>query len=497
MTKGIGRRALSGISWTLFGALVSNVLRVAVLAIISRLLTKHDIGITTGALVVVMFALRFRELGIGLALIQRKEIDHKHITTTYGFTMAMGALLAVGVFGCAAPLARLFKASEGVAIIQLLSVMFLLRGVTAGSQFMLHRELKFRELAMVDVLSYTAGSLASIVLAFRGWGPWALAIGYVVEATVECALTLWVRPPLGLPKIHWSALRQLLAFGGGQTLASFGNYFANQGDYLVVGNQLGPSALGVYSRAYEVMRFPAALFTSVAGSVLFSVFSRLQDDRHRLGDMYRRVLFAIAIVLLPASAGLIVLAPEAIRTLLGPNWDGAVLPFQIMAVSMMFRTSYKASGLVARSASAVYRVALSQATYAAFVVLGAAAAVHWGIVGVSITTGAAVIFHFLGLTRLALQQVSIGWRSVLMAHVDGLIAAALAIALALPMAVFLRSVAAPAGVTIAATTVSGLVLPAVFVMVRLRTHHPDWVWLRERVQQAVKRRIQSRAPMQG
>ncbi|MGE0548999.1 MAG: lipopolysaccharide biosynthesis protein [Kofleriaceae bacterium] len=489
MTKGIGRRALSGISWTLFGAFVSNMLRVAVLALISRLLTKHDIGITTSALVVVMFATRFRELGIGLALIQRKEIDHKHITTTYGFTMAMGAVLAVIVFGCAAPLARLFKASDGVAIIQLLSVMFLLRGVTAGSQFLLHRELKFRELAMIDVVSYSVGSLISIALAFRGWGPWSLAVGYVFEAATECVLTIWIRRPPGVPKIHWSALRQLLAFGGGQTLASFGNYFANQGDYLVVGNRLGPSALGVYSRAYELMRFPAALFTSVAGSVLFSVFARLQDDPKRLGDMYRRVLFAIAIVLMPASAGLIVLAPEAIRILLGPNWGGAVLPFQIMAVSMVFRTSYKASGLVARSASAVYRVAAWQAAYAVFVVLGAAVAVKWGIVGVSITTGAAVIFHFVALTRLALRQVSIGWRSVITAHIDGLISAALVIVLALPVAVFLRNIASPAVVTIAGTTVAGLLLPIGFVMVRVRARHPDWVWLRERMQQAIKRKV--------
>ena len=98
-------------------------------------------------------------------------------------------------------------------------------------------------------------------------------------------------------------LRDLLAFGGGQTAAQLANYFANQGDYIVVGRYLDAATLGIYTRAYELMRFPSTVFTNIAGKVLFSSFARLQDDSERLAQSFRRVLFANAIILLPASAG--------------------------------------------------------------------------------------------------------------------------------------------------------------------------------------------------
>jgi PST family polysaccharide transporter len=236
------------------------------------------------------------------------------------------------------------------------------------------------------------------------------------------------------------------------------------------------------------MRFPALLFTTIAGTVLFSSFAKLQDDNERLGQMFRRVLFSLSIFLIPASAGLIVLAPEAIRILLGPGWDAVVLPFQIMAVSMLFRTSYKASSLVARSAGDVFRIAAWQVFYAIAVIGGALISVRWGIVGVSITTGAAVVFHFFNLTRLALRQAPIGWGAVIGAHLDGLIMAGLAVVFALPTAMFMRVAGHGTTLTAVTTIATGVVLPTAYALFRIRRGAPDWTWLRDRVRQVVKKK---------
>src|SRR5262249_28739893 len=157
----------------------------------------------------------------------------------------------------------------------------------------------------------------------------------------------------------------------GQSAASLANYFANQGDYMVVGRMLDTAELGVYQRAYELMRVPANVFTNVAGSVLFSAFAKVQDDPERAGRAMKRAMFACAAVILPASAGLIVLAPEAIRIVLGPKWGSAVWPFRIMAISMLFRTTYKLGALVGRSSGEVFKIALWQTIYAVCVIGGA------------------------------------------------------------------------------------------------------------------------------
>jgi PST family polysaccharide transporter len=297
-----------------------------------------------------------------------------------------------------------------------------------------------------------------------------------------------IRPPPGRARLRWSALKDLLGVGGGQTAAGIANYFATQGDYMVVGRRLNAALLGVYTRAYELMRFPSVVFSNVAAGVLFSSFARLQDDPVRLGAAFRRVLFANAVILLPLSAGLIVLAPEGIRILMGPKWASAVLPFQIMATSILWRTTHKASAIVARSAGDVWAIAFWQAAYAVAVIGGAMVSVRWGIVGVSCTTAAAVFFHFTNLTRIALKRVSIGWWDVFTAHADGFILGILAAAGSLPVALALRPLGLHAAPIAIAATIAGCVLPGLFVLWRLRTKSEDWVWLLDRIKSIGKKK---------
>src|SRR5690606_35710309 len=101
--------------------------------------------------------------------------------------------------------------------------------------------------------------------------------------------------------------------------------------------------LGFYTRSFELVRFPATVFGNVAGTVLFSAFTRLKHAPERLARVYRRVLAANAALLGPATVGLWILAPEGVELLLGPGWQAVVTPFRILVVTMAFRTSYKLS----------------------------------------------------------------------------------------------------------------------------------------------------------
>jgi O-antigen/teichoic acid export membrane protein len=475
-SEGLGKKTLRGVTWTLVGQVLSNVSRVAVLAVLGRLLTPTEFGQVAAGLTVIGLALALKSVGIGLALVQRREIEPAHVEAAFGFSLLFAlALSGAGVL--LAPLiADLYRIPDSAPIIQALSVMFLLRGLAWTSSFLCQRDMNFRALALIDFVAYIIGSAVTIALAVAGAGAWSLVIGYLVEAGLGSAALLWVRPPPLRPRIRWHALRDLLGFGTGQTAAGIANYFANQGDYIVVGRFVGEAALGFYTRAYELIRYPSLIFNNIVGTVLFSSFSRLQDQPDRLGQAFRRVLFLNGALLLPMSAGLIVLGPEAIRILMGPGWDNAVLPFQIMAVSMLFRTSYKLGGIVARSSGDVFHLAWWQLVYAVLVTGGALVSVRWGITGVSCTTALAVAFHFLALTRLALQRVTLSWSEVAAAHAPGLLSAALVVAGALPVVLLLRHLDAGAAVIAVVGVLAGTAGPLLLLVLALRRGHPDWIW---------------------
>jgi len=492
--RGLAKRTRQGISWTAAGALASNLVRLGVYAALGRILSTTEFGIVAAAMTVIQLGNTLKDLGIGIALVQRKELEPEHVEAAFTFSVLLGVALGAVMFFGAGLFARFYGIEDSVAIIRLLSVLFLLRGVSLVPGFMCRREMSFRALTIVDVVSYVAGSATSITLALSGAGAWALAWGYVVETAINVAMLIYLAPPPRRLRFHKRHLRDLLGFGMGQSAANLASYFANNGDYMVVGHFLGPAKLGLYQRAYELMRFPATVFTSVAGSVLFSAFAKVQDDRERLGRAFRRTLFASALVLLPASAGLIVLAPELVRILLGKGWSGVEWPFRIMATSMLFRTTYKLGALVGKSSGDVFALAIWQVVYAACVICGALVAMRWDILGVAATTAVSVFLQFLALSRLGLAATTLRWRDIAAAHVEAVGYAAVVGAVAWAIATGLRAAGQSFPVVAAVTTIGGTLVFFVLARRGMKRGRGDWPWLADALGQFLKRKTKPAKP---
>ncbi|MCW5800902.1 MAG: lipopolysaccharide biosynthesis protein [Deltaproteobacteria bacterium] len=475
----MGRRTRHALSWSLVAAVATNVVRLGVVAALGRLLTPGDFGVVAAAMTLIIFANLLRDFGVGYALVQRAKIEPEHVEAAFTVSVIQGVVLTLIVAAAAAPFAELMGVPQATTLLRVLSLLFLVRSCAIVPNCMLQRALRFRATSMIDVAGYAVGSVTSVALAVAGYGPWALVGGYFVETLTGMVLLVWLSPPPVRLRWHPRHLRDLLGFGIGQSLATIVNYFAVQGDYLVVGNVLDKVQLGLYQRAYELMRLPANVFSSVAGSVLFSALSKVQDDPDRLGRVVRRSSFASALVLLPASVMLIVLAPEMIRILLGSQWDGAVWPFRVMATTMLFRTTSKLGILVARSSGDVFAIAKWQVVYAVAVIGGAAVSVQWGILGVATTTTVAIVINYVTTTWIGLARTTLTVRELAAAHVVPLLIALAVGGVSWSVAAALRAAGVSYVVVAAASVAAGGLVFVAFIYAGVRRATGDWPWLRE------------------
>ena len=410
-----------GFFWMSLGTGSKSVLQLLFIVILARLLTPRDFGIVSAALVVVGFSQIFSRLGVGPAIVQRPELETRHLRT--GFTLAtiFGALMAGLIFGFAPQIAQFFQMPELTAIVRLLSVAFLFEGIAAVPESLMQRELRFRDLAAVELGAFSIGfGVVGIVTALLGMGVWALASANLGQTLLRMVLLLRARPHPKRPMLERDAFKDLMYFGGGFTMGRIGNYIGGQGDYIVVGRWLGAEALGIYSRAYQLMGAQAMAFGRVLDKVLFPAMAKVQSEPLRLATAYRRGVAVIALAMFPAGIYFHSLAPEIIVLLLGPQWDGVVAPFQIFALGLIFRTSYKMSDSIARATGAVYERAWRQWAYAILVTGGAFVGRNHGAEGVAICVMVAILVNFLLMAQLSLRLASMSWRTFLAAHLPAL-----------------------------------------------------------------------------
>lgn len=453
--QGLTQRTLGGLFWASSGTLAQLVLQVVTLVLFARLLTPSDFGVIGAAMVIIGFGQIFAQLGVGSAIVQRVKLGARHVRTGFTLSLLLGLLLSGLLFVSAPLIARFFRMPGLVPVTQALAPLFLVRGLGVVAESLLQRNMQFRLLARVQIISFGIGyGVVGLILAWWGYGVWALVGAHLGQTALEAMMLLIMQPHPKRLAVNRRAWRELMVFGSGLTMAKVANFFALQGDNMVVGRWLGADALGLYSRAYRLMSFPANLFGETVERVLFPAMSQAQDDDQRMTVAYRRGIALTALLVLPASAIAIVLAPELVHVILGPSWQGAVLPLQVLAVGMFFRTGYKLSGTLARAKGAVHRLAVYHSIYAILVVAGAWVG-HWvGLAGVAWGVVGALAVQYLLMARLSMSVTSLRWREFIGAHASAIVLTLVATAIAWSMAAWLRGWEASAGLVLLAAVAS-------------------------------------------
>jgi O-antigen/teichoic acid export membrane protein len=452
---GLTHSTLRGLVWTFVGSGAQAALQLLVLLILARLLTPRDFGVVAAAMVVVGFSSIFSQLGVGPALVQRPVLETRHVRTAFSLALAFGLGLAGVIWLMAPALARFFRMDALGSVVRALSFVFVLQSGSLVAEALLQRDLRFRRLANIEVVAFVLGfGVVGVALAIGGFGVWALVGAQLGQTFAKTTILLAIQPHSKRPLMDRGAFSDLMAFGSGFTLARIGNYLAGQGDCLVVGRWLGAEALGLYGRSYQLMMLPATLLGQVLDRVLFPAMARIQHHPERLASAYTRGVALIALVVLPCSVSAFILAPELISCLLGPQWHEITIPFQIFALGMLFRTSYKMSDSISRATGAVYRRAWRQGVYALLVIGGAYLGQQWGIAGVAGGVLAAIAVNFLLMAQLSLDLAEMHWRSFWAAHVPALALSAIVGPAVWAFATLLRACTNSPGLVLAATVTS-------------------------------------------
>ena len=463
MVERLAQRTAGGMLWMASGFAVQIVLQLVTLGILARLIPPRAFGVVGAALIAVSAAQILAESGLGPALVQARDLRPEHVRVGFTLSVLLGLACFAALFVAADAIEAFFPDIDGLApVLRLVSLVFLIRNLTVGD-FLLLRSLRFQTLAGIEVLSYALGyGVVAIAMALTGYGVWAIAWGQVGQQAVRTTAVWIVRPHPIRPQLKVQPARELLGYGGGHTLAKAANWLARQGDNFVVGRFLGAAALGLYTRAYQLMTMPAQLFGKAADDVLFPSMAAVQDDIVRLSRAYLRSVTVIALLALPVSAVAATLSREVILVLLGDDWLELKPAFDIMVFGILFRTSYKLSDSLVRALGAVYRRAWRQGVYAALVIVGAVIGQQWGIAGVAWAVLVAVVANFLLMASLSLRLLSSTWRAFAAAHTPGLLLAVVMAAVSWPLGALARSQDLPSLVTLvvgcAGAVVVGLLL---------------------------------------
>lgn len=341
-------KAVSGVRWTGLSTGIVTVLEFTRIAILARLLSTRDFGLMSMLMVVMGFCQAFVDMGMSNAIVQKKEITRSQISSVFWLNIASGAFL-FAVLAFSSPwIARFYKEEALGGLIMIIAINLLVIPLGQLPQSLLQKELRFKDLSVIDVRVSLATLFFSTWLALNGFGVFALIFSILFASTVRSGLLLFAVRKTWLPEYRFDIgdIRHFYKFGLFQMGEKAVNYFSANVDYIFVGRFLGADVLGVYTIAYQLVVMPFLKLNPVLTKVAFPVFSIKQDDALALRRGYLELIKLVCFMVFPIVVAIAACAPVFIPLVYGEKWATAVGITQILALIGITKAVGNPSGSV-------------------------------------------------------------------------------------------------------------------------------------------------------
>ncbi len=298
--------------------------------VMSRLLTPREFGLVAMVTAVTGVLQVFKEGGLSTATVQRHEVTDAQVSTLFWVNAGLGLALAAICGVLSWPMALFYHEPKLTAVTLALAFPFLLGALGVQHDALLKRQMRFRALAIVEIVAMISGSVVGIGMAWSGWSYWSL-VGQQLTLSLVSLLGLYTALPWrpGRPQ-RGAKVSSMLRFGGYLTGSELMNYLFRNMDNVLIGWRWGAGPLGFYAKAYSLLMLAITQVNAPIARVAVAALCRVQTEPERMRRYFLSGYALVAAINLPIMAALVVFAEETVTFVLGGQWSASVPLFRVL-----------------------------------------------------------------------------------------------------------------------------------------------------------------------
>jgi PST family polysaccharide transporter len=392
-------RFYQGIKWKSITQFITISSRFIATLILARLILPKDFGLYGIVQIFIAFSVTLLNTTISPALIQKKNLTLRHISSGNFLAITMGVLLILIFWSFAPFISKFFKNEQLIPLLRVLSFKFLFDSMSIIPIAIIRKEIDYKSLFWIMFSSLVIGqSLISILFAFLNFGVYSLVLGALLSSFFMFLTSLIFFTRKGYSfKIGYykNEVKDIISFGKWTTMTNFASTGANRGDYFIIGKWLDNFSLGIYTKAYYLMQMGSIFIVEIFSNVFFPTFSKVQDDREKIKNVILGFIPFISIVIITIMLFIIFNAKTLVILILGKKWITAVVPLKILCFFGVFRGVYKILDSVVLSLGKVKVQFFIYFFYMGLIVLFSLLGLKWGLKGVSYGVGMSIFIVFL------------------------------------------------------------------------------------------------------
>ncbi|MDK9705917.1 MAG: oligosaccharide flippase family protein [Desulforhopalus sp.] len=332
----IKQKAVKNISYNFIGKTVGSIVQAFGNIVLTRLLTASDFGIFSFANIISNLLLSFNDFGVNSALIQKKTLNNKELSTALFIKLGLGLLISGTAFFLAPFSVFLMNNEAIINVIKISSISFIISAFWLLPNVLLVRNVEFKTINKINTISTIITTVITVILAFCGFGYWSLVLATIINNILNIILYNFAKPIPIIFTFEKNFASYIYSFGGSVFFSKVLIQVLVSSDNFVVGYVLGSASLGFYSLAFNWSSILCGLAYSTIQTVVFPLFSRINNDIVLIRQGYLKVLKYCAFIGAVAYVTLFVISRDFIVVILGSGTEKWIESLSVLRIFCLY-----------------------------------------------------------------------------------------------------------------------------------------------------------------
>ncbi len=343
-----GSALSSSIIKSLTGKYATYLIQFLFLAIYARIFTPKDFGVVASVQLFIIFFQLIADIGIGPALISLRRITVQQRDGIFSVTIILGVILSLCFYFSSPILSLIYNGFDFTGVAEILSISILFNALLIVPLTSLNKDIKFLTVAKIDSVSETIAFFAVFLLYKTGLGVFALISRASIKSFLRFIFTIYAsksttigQPRVGLELYHFKIIFKFSTY---QFLFNLVNYFSRNLDNLLIGKYFGLASLGLYDKAYQLMRYPLMLTTFGLNRAIQPVVTQFRNDVDRVVTEHNKLTARLLVVSLLISIFIFFNAREIVYLLFGEQWVSVTPIIEVFSLMIPLQSVLSTAG---------------------------------------------------------------------------------------------------------------------------------------------------------
>jgi O-antigen/teichoic acid export membrane protein len=329
----LSQKTTTGILWNFTELLSRRGIQTLITLLLAWFLQPDDFGLVAMMAVFLAIATNLMESGFRQALIRIKDASQLDFNTAFYANLGLGALSYAMLFLAAPFIADFYNKPRLIGLIRIAAIAVIINAFQVVQSAVLSRDLNFKAQLQASVPAGIVSGIVAVVLAYKGFGVWALIIQMLISALLITVMLWFIqgwRPTFGFSR---QSLDRMYNFGYKLFLSGLLDTIFQNLYVIVIAKIFAAAIAGHYFFATKLRDLVIAQLVGAIQTVTYPALATIQNDDIRLKAGYRKIIGVTTFLLFPAMLMLAAMAEPLFVFLLPSKWLPAVSYLQLLCIA--------------------------------------------------------------------------------------------------------------------------------------------------------------------